>query len=70
MAKLKLPNIKAHIASEVKPMNTMVKSITSKLKAKAPKAAKVKGMSGSIKMSGADLPKTPSMKLPSFMTKK
>lgn len=69
MAKIKLPNIKANIASQVKPMNSMVKSIASKLKAKAPKAAKVKGMTSVPKISGADVPKMPSMKLPSFLTK-
>jgi len=70
MLKLKLPNIKAQIASEVKPMNTMVKSITSKLKGKKVSVPKLKGAAVSMKIQAVKPMKMPSMKMPSFVFKK
>lgn len=70
MAKIKLPSIKANVAAQVKPMNTMVKSITSKLKSNVPKAAKIKGMTGVPRITGASTSKSSGMKLPSFVVKK
>lgn len=67
MAKFKLPSIKTEVAAEVKPMNTMVKSITSKLKGNAIKAPKVKGMTKAPKVEMAKPMKMPSMKMPSFV---
>lgn len=54
MAKIKLPSIKQNIAQAVKPSQDLVRSISSKLKMKMPKAPKLKGMSSSFGSSMAN----------------
>lgn len=69
MAKLKLPSISKNIAQSVKPMNTMVKSIQSKLKSNKLKVPKIKKVKIG-KIPGFKSPKMPNLKMPSFVFKK